>query len=270
MHWIVRFRQSSDVQIGTLSAILLANLASGVLSLIGGFSLLANLPLAEKISHRLAAFAAGTLLGTAFLDLLPEAAAEGDVHEVLPWALVGILGFFLLERSVRWLHPRHEHVDAHTHEARLTVPLLMVGDTFHNFLDGLVIGTAFLVDMQIGVITAIAVAAHEIPQEIGDVAIMLHRKVSRKRIILFNLLSASASLFGGLLVYASGDALEPYHPALLALTAGLFTYIAVSDLMPEMQHEHRRRTVVVDTVLLILGVLAVHGMILALSGTHAH
>lgn len=242
----------------TLAYIIVFSLVGSVVSLVGGFVLLANERLAKRLSHALAAFAAGALLGTAFLDLIPEALEGSDeAMPMLLWVVVGVVLFFILERFIHWFHPHHEHLDAHEHESKLTVSLLLIGDTVHNFIDGVVIGATFLVDIRLGVLTSLAVAAHEIPQEIGDVAIMLHRGVPRRKIILYNILSALAALVGALLVYVAGTALDGMLPVFLALTAGFFIYIAASDLMPELHHVHNRRAVVIDSLLLIAGIAVV-------------
>ncbi|MBI1982115.1 MAG: ZIP family metal transporter [Candidatus Levybacteria bacterium] len=140
--------------------ILLFVLLGSILSLIGGIVLLFKEKFTLKISHLLMSFAAGTLLATAFFDLMPEAAEETAISTVLLWTLLGILLFFLLERFIHWFHHHHEHEER---EEKQTVPLIIFGDSVHNFIDGAAIAAAFLVSFPLGVTTALAVAMHEIP-----------------------------------------------------------------------------------------------------------
>ena len=243
-----------------LGYILFFTLIGSVFSLIGGVFLLFKEKFALKISHFLASFAAGVLLGAAFFDLLPEAASNAaDAPQninVFSWALIGIVVFFLIERSIHWFH-HHEEYHRHKTETKTTIPLIIIGDTVHNFVDGVVIAASFLVSVPLGVVTALSVAAHEIPQEIGDFGLLLHKGLKRKKIILVNVLSASVAILGALITYSLGNVLAPYIPILLALTAGFFIYIASSDLIPEIHYERRKGFALIESLLLILGVLTV-------------
>lgn len=252
----------------TLGLILLFSFIGSIASLIGGLILLSREKLALKISHLLASFAAGTLLATAFFDLLPEALDEGAKKEVdiFLWTLIGIGIFFLIERLIHWYH-HHEypHQDelksiAQNHE----VPLILIGDTIHNFIDGIVIATTFLVSVPLGIITSLSVATHEIPQEIGDVGILLHQKVPRKKVIIYNIVSALFAMLGALITFAFGDLLENFLPVLLALTAGFFIYIALADIIPEIHHEKQQRAAVLQSVLFLSGILIVYSAIILL------
>lgn len=239
----------------TLVYILLFTFIGSVGALIGGFILLSKEKFALKISHLLASFAAGTLLGTAFFDLLPEAteSAEKNGGDVFLWTLVGIILFFLIERFIHWFH-HHEEVHDERDEKKSTLPLIIIGDTVHNFLDGVVIAATFLVSIPLGIATTLAVFAHEVPQEIGDFGLMLHKGMKKSKIILVNILSAAASFAGAILTYALGNFLDGSLAIFLSITAGFFIYIASSDLIPEIHHEKRTRYAVVETFLLILGV----------------
>jgi len=241
-----------------LAYILLFTFLGSIGALIGGLILLSREKFALKVSHYLASFAAGVLLASAFFDLLPEATHEGEKAEinVFFWALMGILLFFAIERFIHWFH-HHEEYHEHEKESQSTIPLIIIGDTTHNFVDGIVIAATFLVDIQLGIVTALAVAAHEIPQEIADFGLMLHKGLSRMRIILVNVLSASAAFLGALITYAFGNFLHAYLPIALAATAGFFIYIAASDLIPEIHYEKRRGVALAKTVLLFLGVLVI-------------
>ncbi len=239
----------------TLEYILLFTFIGSIGALIGGIILLSREKLMLKISHFLASFAAGILLGTAFFDLLPEAAHEGETigTDIFPWVLFGIILFFLLERFIHWFHHHEEFHDEK--EVKSTLPLIILGDTMHNFIDGVVIAATFMVSVPLGIATSLSVFAHELPQEIGDFGLMLHKGLKPRRIILVNILSAAVSFLGAIITYLLGNILEGYIPMLLAITAGFFIYIASSDLIPEIHHEKRKGFAFVESLLLIAGVV---------------
>ena len=242
----------------TLGYILLSTFIGSIGALIGGLILLSSKKFAIRVSHFLASFAAGTLLGTAFLDLLPEAsheAEESDINIFL-WALIGVITFFLLERFIHWFH-HHEKSHEHGKEVKSILPLIIIGDTIHNFIDGVVIAATFLVSIPLGIVTTWAVFAHEIPQEIGDFGLMLHKGLSRGKIILVNIISAAVAFFGAIITYSLGNILEAYIPIFLALTAGFFIYIAASDLIPEIHYEKNKKFAVIKSLLLLLGVVLI-------------
>ena len=241
----------------TLGYILLFTFMGSIGALVGGFVLLSQEKFAIKISHFLASFAAGVLLGTAFFDLLPEALHAGEEQgiDVFFWTLVGIVIFFLTERSIHWFHHHEEYHDEK--DTKSTLSLIIFGDTMHNFLDGIVIAATFMVSVPLGITTAIAVFAHEIPQEIGDFGLMIHKGLKKGRIILVNIASAAAAILGALLTYMLGESIEKQIPILVALTAGFFIYIAASDLIPEIHHEKRKNYVIYETLLLLFGVLLI-------------
>lgn len=264
-------------ELPVLIYILFFTLVGSVFSLIGGVFLLLKEKKVLKYSHFLAAFAAGTLLGTVFFDLLPEAIEEGKhvVEKGLSgeiniffWVLFGILGFFLLERFVHWFH-HHQH--AYDDEfVKPTVPLIVLGDSVHNFIDGIAIGATFLVSIPLGIITSLAVAAHEIPQEIGDFGILLHKGMKRKKVLLVNFFSALTAVIGALISFWLGERIEASLPILLAITAGFFIYIAASDLIPEIHHENRKGFAVIETTLMFLGVATIWVFINLLQGIGGH
>ncbi len=241
----------------TLEYILIFTLVGSIGALAGGFLLLSKEKFAIKISHFLASFAAGVLLGSAFFDLLPEAAHEGEKLgiDIFLWTLIGIVIFFLTERFIHWFHHHEEYHDEK--ESKSTLPLIIFGDTMHNFLDGMLIAATFMVSIPLGITTAIAVFAHEIPQEIGDFGLMIHKGLKKGKIIMVNIASAVAAIIGALLTYSLGQTIEPYIPILVALTAGFFIYIAASDLIPELHHEKRKNYIVYETFLLLFGVLLI-------------
>ncbi|HUQ85321.1 MAG TPA: ZIP family metal transporter [Candidatus Limnocylindrales bacterium] len=239
----------------TLANILFFTFIGSMAALVGGVVLISKEKLAIKISHFLSSFAAGVLLGTAFFDLLPEALHEGESKgiDVFSWTLFGIILFFLIERTIHWFH-HHEDYHEHEKETKSTLPLIIIGDTMHNFIDGVVIAATFIADPRLGVITSLAVFAHELPQEIGDFGLMLHKGMKRKKIILVNILSAAVAFVGAILTYSLGNIIEGYIPIFLSITAGFFIYIATSDIIPEIHYEKRKLHSIFETFLLLGGI----------------
>jgi zinc and cadmium transporter len=213
------------------------------LSLLGGLGgllvasgvLLINDAVRARLVPWLVSYAVGALLGVATLAILPSALEQLPATRVLGTLLLGILIFFLLEKLVLWRHC-HTH-DCEVHDGAV-LPVL-VGDAFHNFVDGAVVAAAVLTSVPLGVSTAVAVAAHEIPQELGDVAILLHAGYSRRRAMLLNALSALSSGLGAIAALLSFDVLPQLLPYFLALAAASFLYVAMADLIPGL---HRGRT----------------------------
>ena len=206
----------------------------GSLGAVGGAALLLAFPagMRQRLVPALIAYAAGTLLGAAFLGMIPAAAGNAPVRTVSAAVLAGIVLFFMLEKLVLWRHG-HEAGSASNPAAAL----ILVGDAFHNFVDGIVIAAAFLTSVPLGIAAGLAVVAHEVPQEVGDFAILLDGGYGRRRAFLLNALSSTATLPGALAGYfwlADVQALVPY---VLALSAASFIYIAVADLLPGL---HRR------------------------------
>lgn len=239
------------------------SLVGGVFSLLGGLVLLRKEETAQKLAKYATPFAAGALLAAVFLDLLKEGIHEADADTVLMSALVGILIFFFAERLLRWFHHHHQHADKHSDP---TVSLVVAGDTIHNALDGVAIAAAFLVSVPTGIVTTIAVAAHEIPQEIGDFGLLLHKGMPRRKVLLVNILSAFATTGMAVLTFALGNSDSLPIGVLLGLSAGFLLYIALSDVIPEI-HENapNKRLFDVQPLLLLLGVIVV-----GLSITLAH
>lgn len=231
-------------------------LIGGLLSLIGGVLLLAKQIEAKKLAHYATPFAAGALLSAVFLDLLKDGLDHGSADKVMISALVGIVAFFLAERTLRWFH--HHHDDE---EDEATKPLIVVGDTMHNALDGVAIAAAFMLSPATGVITAFAVAAHEIPQEIGDFGLLLSKGMSRRNVLLVNIASALATTFAAVITYALGTSTGLPIDVLLGLSAGFLLYIALSDIIPSI-HQHssnsrQRRLLDWQVFMLLAGVLIV-------------
>ena len=237
-----------------LAYVLLFSAIGSVVSLAGGLALMMREDAARRWSGTLAAFAAGTLLGTAFLDLLPEA-AERTGTRALGSALSGFLLFFVVERALVLFHAREGTPHHHDDAPRATTQLIIAGDTVHNFLDGVVIGGTFAVSVPLGIMTALAVAAHEIPQEIGDFGVLLHNGMAPRKVVLINLASAAATIVGALIALSAASHIEPFLGDFLAATAGFFVYIAAADLIPQMQHAelHHRGRALLDVAFLLGG-----------------
>lgn len=234
----------------TLVWIIIFCLIGGVLSVMAaGTFLLVSEERRRRIMPSLIGFATGTLLGAAFLAILPHALSGGqvEIHRITTTVLLGILGFFLLEKFVLW---RHYHggaghaPDMEIERGRDKAPGIMVlfGDGLHNLMDGVLIAAAFLTNVHLGVVTAIAVTAHEIPQEVGDFVLLLHSGFSRGRALLFNVLSSTTTVIGGVVAYASLEDAERVVPYVLAVAAASFIYIAIADLIPTL-HKHTQPSV---------------------------
>lgn len=236
--------------------ILLAAVTAGsLLSLIGGLYLIYGKKGVSLIQRLAVPFAAGALLAAAFLDLLPEALEQANASTVLQAALGGLVFFFVLERSLSWFHHHHDHETENS--GRRNAGLVIAGDTIHNFIDGLAIGAAFLVDPALGLVTTAAVAAHEIPQELGDFGLLLSKGMTKQNVLLVNVLSAFATVIGAALVYGFGGELGLPEGLLLAVTAGFFIYIAASDIIPTIHAEPERKWANIQTLTLVIGIVVV-------------
>lgn len=244
-------------------------LVGSVFSLVGGVALLGSKGLRDKAVRYGLPFGAGALLAAAFLGVLPEAVEGSDIHTAVLYALGGFLLFFVLERLLGWFHHHeaHHHEAAHGSRNKTHQWLVIIGDTLHNAIDGVAIGAAFLVNPAAGIGTALAVAAHEIPQEIGDFSILLGKGMRPRSVILVNVLSALATVVTALATYLLGGAAD-FNPApLLAVAAGFFIYIAASDIIPDI-HEKPRDEGNAQAVMLLVGVIAI-GLIVGLA-PHDH
>lgn len=234
-----------------------------LLGITGGILLIYRERWAKLISRYLITFAIGTLFGVAFLDLLPEAIVQLQaVESVLVYSLVGILIFYLLEKTLLWYHHHSvEHVWHGKHPAEEKAHpvgyLITFGDALHNFIDGLVIAAGFLVDIRLGITTSLAVLLHELPQEIGEFAVLLHAKFSRAKIILYSLVAQMTAVIGVLVGFFYLPLFENLGAILLAIAAGGFIYIAATDLLPETHRERSLPKSLMQVILLILGVLVI-------------
>lgn len=213
--------------------IIIFSVIGSVGSLIGGMVLILKERWTQRIMFCLISFATGTLLGAVFLGMLPRAMTKAHPSSVLGYVLVGIMLFFVLEKLLIWYHCHDETCEIHS-----AAPyLILFGDAFHNFLDGVVIAAGFLISIPFGIATSLAVVAHEVPQEIGDFAVLLHGGMGKRKAFLYNFLSALATLPGSFIAYGFANYVEKITPLILALAASSFLYIAIADLIPEI---HRK------------------------------
>ena len=254
----------------TLLYIVLSTLAGGVLSVLVAASL--TLALLGKLVRHLVSLSVGVLLGTALLLVLPEAfERQVDPHRLFMTLLGGLLFFFLLEKAELYRHGHHHEGDGHdhhhdfdAHQAGRGGWSVLVGDSIHNFCDGIIIAAAFLADFQLGVVTSAAIIAHEIPQEVGDYIVLLNAGFSRQKALLYNALSGLASVVGGVLGYFVVGPWEALFPYLLVAASSSFIYVAVADLLPQLQ----RRLPLRSTLAQLGWIGAGLGLVLLVRGLH--
>lgn len=250
----------------TLGLIVVLTGLSGLLSALAASSFLAlgGARRAALLPH-LVSFATGALLGAAFLGLVPhalEAIGPDGSHSVGLALLLGILTFFLLEKFVLWRHchddPCEMHSPSHAARDAASARMILAGDSFHNVLDGVLVAAALMADPKLGIVTALAVCAHEIPQEVGDIAILLHGGYSRGHALALNLLTSLTSIVGGVVAYfALGETLH-LLPYALAFAAASFIYVAVADLIPGLHRRVDLRAGLEQVVFIGLGVAVVY------------
>lgn len=248
-----------------LVEIIIATLLVSLVSFVGILFLSDSV---KKYLHYLISFAAATLLSVAFFDLLPSSLEElevagVDLHVGLMIVLAGIILFFIIERFIHWHHcdtcthdfheDHHHHETAahkHTHKHKAAGFLVLAGDSFHNFIDGIVIAGAFLLDATTGVITTLSIFAHEIPQEIGDFTVLLHSGFTKKKALLYNFYSALASVVGGVVGYFALSSVEFIVPYVVAMAAGGFVYIALTHIVPALHnHKNNKNTIAIETAI---------------------
>ena len=257
----------------TLNWILAATLAGGVLSV----AVAAVFALNARVSWVpiLVSYAVGALLGAVFLEILPHAFGMTDsVEQVAGTILAGILALFVLEKLVLWRHCHVEECEAHDppavlqHDHGRSGMMIIIGDTFHNFVDGILIATAFLANHELGIVTAIAIIAHEIPQEVGDFVILLHSGYSKGRAFIFNMLSSAAMVLGGAIGYFALQSVQHWIPLLLGLAAASMLYVSVADLIPGLHKRPELMATLQQVVLITLGVATIW-LVGELAHTHA-
>ena len=193
-------------------------------------------------------------MGTAFLGMIPHALEHLPVPQLGLTLLLGILLFFTLEKFVVWRHC-HSHA-CEVHEA--SGPLILIGDAFHNFIDGILIAGAFLADYHLGIVTAISVVFHEVPQEVGDFAILLKNKYSKKKAFGLNIVSGLSSVIGAVLAYFLMDQMQFLTPYVMGIAAASFIYIALADLIPDLHHHFSVKESLIQIVLLTAGIFSIY------------
>lgn len=214
----------------------------------------------------LISYAVGALLGAVFLEILPHALeVSASFHVLTATVLAGILVFFVLEKLVLWRHCHVEACEAHdlhgqANDHGRSGTMILIGDTIHNFVDGILIAAAFLSSVELGIVTAVAIIAHEIPQEVGDFLILLHSGFSRAKALTFNLLSSAATLIGGLLAWGALQSLQSWVPPLLGLAAASMIYVAVADLIPGLHKRPELRHTLEQVLLIGLGIASIIGV----------
>jgi zinc and cadmium transporter len=257
--------------VNTLSWIILATFAGGILSAVvaGLFAIKAK---ASQVPM-LVSYAVGALLGAAFIEVLPHAFEKSEnIQATAATVLFGILGFFILEKLVLWRHchieeceahdphlpaqQNHQHQHGHNDHGRSGL-MILVGDTFHNFVDGVLIAAAFMADIQLGIVTAIAIIAHEVPQEVGDFLILLHSGYSKRKAMLLNVIASAAMVIGGVLAYFTLQVAQSLVTPLLALAAASMLYVAVADLIPGLHRRPELAATAQQVLLIGLGIATI-------------
>jgi len=198
----------------------------------------------------LVSYATGTLLAAALLGMIAHAINQGNPTLVLSSVLIGIVIFFLLEKMVIWRHCHHKECEIHGAAG----PILLIGDAFHNFIDGVVIAASFLISIPIGLVVSVSVIAHEVPQEVGDFAILLDSGYSKKKAFLFNFLSSSTTIPAAIIGYYLLDGIRSIIPVILAISAASFIYIALSDLTPGLHNRISLGASIRQVILILLGI----------------
>ena len=237
-----------------------------LISLIGVLTLTLRKGFLIKITSILVAFAVGSLIGVSVFDLIPEA-FEINSRAASIFLVVGILLFFGIERFVGWHHQHHkEDIDPkgfkdHHHEhGKPFVYLVLTADFIHNFVDGVLIAVSFLINIPLGIASTIAVALHEIPQEIGDFAILIHAGLKPKKALLYNFFAAMSAVLGGVLAFFLASSIENLTVYLLGIAGGGFLYLAMTDLLPEINHEKKWKNTLAQFVAMVLGLLIIYSL----------
>lgn len=238
-------------------------LATLIVSLTSFVGLLVTSKSIKKFLHYFISFAAGALLATSFLDLIPHATEEiGELHEALLFVLGGIILFYVIERFIHWHHCGHDDCDA-----KPAGLLILTGDFVHNFLDGILIAGAFMLDVKTGIATTLIVLLHEIPQEFGDFAVLLHSGYSKLRALKLNFFSALSAVLGGIIGFVAFELAESIVPFAVLLAAGGFIYIALTDIVPSM-HKHKSRVVWKESLIFVLTMVVFYFFLGALHSMH--
>ena len=230
-----------------------------LISLIGVLTLSINVKKLRKFLIYMVSFSAGALLGDAFIHLLPEAVEQfGFGLNTSFYVLAGILVFFVSEKIVKWRHCHMHYHDDHVHSFAV---MNLIGDGFHNFIDGLIIAASYLVSIPVGIASTLAVAFHEIPQEIGDFGVLLHGGYSKKKALFFNFLTALTAVLGAITALLIGNYFENITLFLIPFAAGGFVYIAGADLIPELHREVKVRKSFLQLLSILLGIFVMYSLL---------
>lgn len=226
----------------------------GSVALAGLMLLLTNQKL-DNISTSLMYLAGGTLLGAAFLGMIPKAISMADSRLILQAIMFGILVFFVLEKIILWRSCRNKNCERHVNPA---ASIILIGDAFHNAIDGIVIAASFITSTELGIFVTLSVVLHEIPQELGDFGILIKSGLSRKKAFWYNVLSGATAIVFGVAAFYTLDSLKPLIPYALAFSASSFLYIALADLIPEMHRKTSLKDSLHQITLIVLGILIIY------------
>ncbi len=252
----------SHVILYTITSVIVVSLVA----VIAAIPLLVKKKVSQQILLSLLSISVGTLLATVFFHLLPEAFGhaleEGMMLSVALYALLGFLLFFILEKFIHWRHSRKEEdgMSGHSHAYHIA-PVNLIGDAVHNFIDGLVIAGAYVVNIGLGVAATVSVLFHELPQELADFGVLLYSGMSRKKALLFNFLSAVTAILGAVVGLVLAQQLDGFTGFIIPFTAGIFIYIAASNLLPQLHHHSGLK----ESVLHVLAILAGIAIIVAVT-----
>jgi zinc and cadmium transporter len=238
------------IDVFELAYIFLATFIVSLISFVGVVTLALNDKILNKILLILIGLSAGALMGGAFLHLLPEAVEKSTGLDVYLFVLIGFILFFLIEKVLHWRHCHKGECDVHTFHY-----MNLVGDSIHNFIDGLIMAASFVVSIPLGITTTIAIATHEIPQEIGDFGVLLYGGFSKKRAIMLNFVVALTAVIGGIVGYFVSNLIENIVVFILPFAAGGFIYIAATDLVPEIRKELDMKKYMATLFVFICGIL---------------
>jgi len=248
----------------TLIWILISTIVISLIAFVGILTLFFKERFFRKILLFLVALSAGALMGGAFLHLIPEAIMEIDfnssaISNMFLYLILGFSTFFVLEQFIHW---HHHHACIHSRHCGIKPfsYLILIGDAVHNFIDGLVIAGSFVIGFSVGIVTSIAIALHEIPQEIGDFGVLVYGGFKKKKALLFNFLTAITAIIGGIVGFYLTDLITGSAVLLLPFAAGNFIYIASSDLVPEIKHEKNIKKSLVYFLVFLIGIAIMFGV----------
>ena len=232
-----------------LIQIILATFLISLISFIGILALTLKRKFLDNILLILVAFAAGALIGGAFLHLIPEASENLPIENISFYVIGGFALFFFIEKILHWRHCHKGKCKIHTFSY-----LILFGDAIHNFLDGLIIAASFIISPAVGLASSIAIALHEIPQEIGDFGILVYGGIKPRKALFLNFLTALTAILGGIIGFFLSEAIEPLSTLILPMAAGGFVYIAASDLIPELTKEAKLKKSLITFVMFLMGI----------------